>query len=277
MQRIPYYRKKVTRYAKGVARRAGSAALSAAKARYGSSLQNANWANIAKDVALLKEVINSEKKRFRYASSAQQAVSQVSGNASGHWVFDMTPTPVQGASLSQRNGASVKLHSTYAKFQFYQQGSATGPIRLRMYAILVKGDPAPLATVTNEFLAPNQWIFNQNTVLIRDYNSQRNPDFYGDYKVLGTKNMTIRPDSFSGQTQIRDMVMKLKYNRGKGHHLRWDGDTNTLSGGQLVLLCVADSGNQSGATASTLNGIPIVGTLTGCVFNYDIQHYYYDN
>lgn len=266
----------VRKYFRRMARKGKRMVKRAIKKRYGT-WKSPKLGNVVKDVMFLKTMINAEKKRYRFASSAQQAVSQVTANASGHWVFDCTPTPTQGSGFSERNGSSIKVHSSYMKFQFYQQANTTQPIRLRMYYILVKGDPALTNTVVTEFLAANQWIYNQNTVTIRDFNSVRNPDYYGDYRVLQTKTFMLKPDAYSGQTQIKDIVIKHKYNRGKGHHIRFDANSQTLSNGQLVLLCVADNGNQSGATASTLNGIPTSGVLSGAVFNYDITHYYIDN
>lgn len=277
MQRIPYYRKKATRYAKGVAKRAGQVALSAAKERYGT-FTDPKLANIWKDVMMLKSVINSEKKRIRIASASQQAVSQVNANASGHWALDVTPQPAQGITMSTRNGASIKLHSSYMKFQFYQQTANVHPMRLKLYIIEVRGDPIPAATAAGEFFAANQWIAAQNSfIAIRDYNSQRNPDYFRDYRVLAQKGFTLKADNYNGQTMIKDIVVKLKYNRGKGHHVRFDSDTTTVTQGQLVAFIVADSGNQNGSTGSTLNGIPIAAVLTGATFNYDLQHYFYDN
>ena len=245
--------------------------------RYGT-LKDPKMANILSDIAFLKGIINAEKKRINIVNSGAVALGQVIGNASGHFALDITPTPSQGATISTRNGSSLKLHSLFAKFQFNQLTNTNHPARLKLYVVQVLGSPQLPANIPNQFFMGNRWIANNNvgSPQIFDYASERNPDYFGQYKVLLTRNIYIQPDSLSGQTMLKDVQIRMKFNRGKGHHIRYNADTNTVANGQLILIITCDSGN-AGGTASTLAGVQIQGASTAYGVNYDIMEYYFDN
>lgn len=246
--------------------------------RYGT-LKAPNLANIVSDVAFLKGIINAEKKRYNIVNSGAVAIGQVVGNASGHVCFDITPTPSQSNTISGRSGSSLKLTTAFMKFQFNQLANANHPARLKIHIIQVLGSPQLVANIPNQFYQGNKWIATNNagSPQIYDFASERNPDYYGQYKVLRTKTFTIQPDSLSGQTMLKDIQMKMKFNKGKGHHIRYNADTNTVANGQIVCLITCDSGNASASTSSTLAGVQIQGTNTAYGLNYDMVHYYFDN
>lgn len=268
------------KFIKRVAKKVGGAV----KRRYfkGKGYRNPKLAQMAKDVMYLKGVLNPEKKNFVLSTAGTAIpVGQVSGPASnGGYSFDMTPTPAQGTTSITRNGNSIKLHSSYIRFQFSQMPSTTNPIKVKIMIILVKGQPLASSGYANTaavWLNPNPFITGGT---IYDYNSDMNPDYFGTIKVLRTKTLRVAQDQFSGSNQIVNVNMPMKYFRGKGHHVRFVADGSTsLADGQLICLITCDNGNISGTNASTLSGAPLQSSAvtTGLYMSYVIEHYYYDN
>lgn len=223
---------------------------------------------IAKDVQFLKSIINAEKKRVVF-STTTSLVGQVSGNSTGAYSVDMTPIPAEGVTLSTRNGSSIKLSSTWFRFQFYGMANTAQKIKGKIWIVQVMGTPQTASTALGQ-------MFNTSMSGVIDYNSNFDPDYRGQYKILRCKPFTIQSDSVSGLTQIQDVTFGIRYNRGKGHHVRYNDDTTTLSNGQLLIFITADSGNTNGVTAST-QPVPITGVNTGLVFNQYHINYYFDN
>lgn len=229
---------------------------------------------MVKDITSLKSMINAEKKNIDiYTSNNLETVAQLNGNSSGFWTKDITPVVTQGTTYSTRNGASIKLSSSYMKFQFYHQTSTSIPIKLKMYIVQTKTFQTNLTTFVQNMFLYNRFL---STTSIYDSNSMVNPDYFGLYKILRTKSITVPGDQISGVNMMKNVNIPHKWNRTKGHHIRYAGDTNTVLNGQVFVLIFADCGNLSG-TASTITPVPVQAATTGINFNYDIKHYYYDN
>lgn len=267
------FRKRLGRKRPSLLRRAGRAIYRGAKRRY---FTKGGMGRAMKDIAFVKSVVNAEKKRLDLISGASSLVGQVSGNSTGNVVYDITPVPAEGLTYSTRNGASIKLHTSFIQLQFTQQTACHSAIRLKIMIVQVLGSPQTTGTINSQIMLPNQWIQNQNSVSVYDYMSLVNPDYRGQYKIIRTKYVSIPADNYSGQVRLKDVKIPIKYNRGKGHHVRYAGDTTTVANGQLFMLIYADNGNSLGS-ASTLTGIANTAASTGLSWNYDIKHYYYDN
>ena len=70
---------------------------------------------VMKDVNIMKQMINSEK--FRLETKVDGlGVAQLNINASGHYIVDVTPVPAQGDGYNNRQGNSIRLHSTHYDF-----------------------------------------------------------------------------------------------------------------------------------------------------------------
>lgn len=158
------------------------------------------------------------------------------------------------------------------KFQFTHQANTTQPIRMKLYVIHIPGVPTSNITgFINSMFLPNPFITGGT---IRDYNSQPNPDYFRQYRILTSRKIYLPPDQYSGALSIKDIQIPMKY---KNHHIRFNADSSTdVTSGQLIILIMSDSGNMGG-TASTLGNIPVTGVSTGAIVNYNIIHYYYDN
>lgn len=220
---------------------------------------------IMKDVATLKKMVNAEKKYFSITATAAK-VGQCSVNTNGYYVADITPTPAQGTTDITRTGDSIKICSCYIKGQVYQQSNILSNIWLNIYIIKVLGAPQTVSTSIQNFFEVSPW-----SGLI-DYNSQTNPDYFGQFKIVKRKRMRVDLTNYSSATTIKTFQIPLRMQ----HHVRFSANSTTVSNGQLILFITADSGNTS-TTASTLTNIPVTAGSSGLNLNYDMNWYYYDN
>lgn len=253
-------------YAKKQVRRAWRAGTKFVKKRY---LHKGGMANVIRDVALIKKVINSEKKLYR-ASAVPAVVGQVNGNSNAGLYLDLTPIPSQGTTRSTRNGASVKLCSQYFRFQIVQQSATVSPIRLRFQLFQNVGSQNNInvGVASGELHQSNP--FNG----LIDYNSNRNPDYLRDWKLLREKKIILPTDPLASTLMIKELAFGMKY---KSYHIRFNGDTNVPLQGQMIMVITADNGNCSTTTASTTANIPITIINSGATVAYSVDSYFYDN
>lgn len=247
---------------KGV-RKAGQYAGKAIKSRYYPN-KKLNVGQIVRDVAMVKKLMNVEKKRW-ILSASNQPVGQVLGNLSGYYQTDLTPFCTSGVGYNQRTGSSLKVVSYHMQMQFISQSAAVGRTNFKILIMeTLAGSFNPVAAyLDNTFVSGS----------IVDYNSQINPDQYGRYKIIQSKRVSIEPDSSTGQVAYRTASM------GKKHqvHIRFQLDTATVTNKRIYMLILADSGNASTTTASTLTGIPQTAINTGATVSYNWTAYYVDN
>lgn len=240
------------------------------KKRYISKNKKLKLGKIIRDVSVVKRMLNAEKK-MNALSVNGQLIGQVSGNISGMYYADITPTPPNGTGGSEKTGRSIKMCSWHAQMQLIQQSNAIGRQNFKIEIYQVLGSPVTPATFATQYWFANGFVNGGNTII--DYNSNVNPDFYGRYKKIYSKRVTLMPDSVSGQTDFKTISMGGKLN----HHIRFDGASTTVANGQLLLVIRTDSGNVSPSVVSTLTNIPQTAVSTGALLNYQIFRYYYDN
>lgn len=249
------------------------------KRRYfrGRGFGKPNLSTMAKDVSMLKGLINAEKKRLLQNSSTTQTIGQVSGNNSGYYALDFTPQIAEGVTYNTRNGSSVKWTSSYLQFQMSHQSSTVARVRYEIHIVKVLGTTfANIATLVSQYLTPNQFIYNQNggAASIYDLASSRNQDYFKNFRCLRKIKGSLEPDNISSQPVIKTFSIGMKY---QDHHIKYNLDTTTVTNGQVVILIFTDSGNTSGSTACTLQGVPSTAVNTGLLYNYNFTHYFVDN
>lgn len=223
---------------------------------------------IARDVAMLKSLVNVEKKRYTQTYT-YDFLGQVNGAGGGAYIADLTPLIAQGTGASQRTGNSVKMTGCYFQGQIIQQSSAidSNIVSIEVWFHKTREVPMSLSSTGNE-IYQNSPFSNQIDII-----SRRNQDYFSDYVCLRKKRVVVRADTYSATNILRNATFNLgmKMNR----HLRWN-DAGTLVNGQFFLLVRCQSGNGSSTTASTAN-IPHQGTNTGLKFALDQITYYVDN
>jgi len=244
----------------------------------------ASVAKLTRQVRQLQSQNDGEKKRT--TTFFQNGIGQLDGNTDGYVVTDVTPIPSQGVQTNQRTGASVRLHSTHYQFMIGQNVATTAPIRYKMTWLMPTGAPYSQGTLASQFITnvyqPNPFIGGSGTgATIRDYNSQYNPDYFNTYKVLRTIKGVIIPDQFSGQLMSKSFNVGFKYNKGKGHEVRFNQNTNghdNVFNGQIILMIQCDRGNHNGTVDNTLTtGVYDKDKATGLFLQYNRVDYYYDN
>lgn len=241
------------------------------KQRYlGKKSKALKLGKVANDVMWLKSVLNPEKKRIVINNTANTPVGQVDGNSSGFLVLDVTPVPVVGTGFQQRNGASIKLHTSYFQFQLYDQSATSHPVKVKFMLCQVKGTPQTPTTAVAQMITPSPFT----SPAIYDFNSALNPDYLKQYKCIRQWTSYLAPDNVSGQRIVKNSKIGIKY---RNYHVRFDKDTATVTGGQLILIVLCDSGNRSSSTASTVTNVPVTAVNTAISMNYNLLHYYYDN
>lgn len=260
------YAKKVGRFVRRVARKARGKVIK----RYFSKGYKPKISTISKDIAMLKTMVNAEKKFV--ITSGTYDIGQCNINANGYYLQDLTPNIGQGVTQNTKSGASVKWHSCHIDMQVQGQGNNTSGIKIKYYVIRVHGQAVSnVADVIGKFITSNPFITGGT---IYDYGSSRNPDYFKDYSIVATKTVSLPTDTYSGVLQMKRVSLGFRL---KNHHIRWSGDSATVTSGQLILLGVADRGNSHGSTASTLTGIPISTNGTGANVRYEVTNYFYDN
>lgn len=258
--------KKVGKMVKKAGRKVGQA-LTTRYAKGGK----VNMGRVIRDVALVKRMLNAEKK-FLAVNLLGQVFGQTLGNTAGFHSNDITPIPAIGSGSYQRNGQSIKICSFHMTAQVIQQSAATQGVNYKMFIYKIAGDPEPTpATFVNEQWATNQFVGGGGQIV--DYNSQINPNRFAEAKLIYFKSFRIAPDNNTGQTGFKTLNLGGKIQ----HHIRYDGDSQNITQGQLILVILADSGNCSPVVSSTLSNIPVQAVNTGCTLNYNIRWYYYDN
>lgn len=256
----------------------GRAVNTATGNRYGRGIKqiiSKGVPQLTKDVMSLKKLLNVEKKRYDI-SVYNGKVGQINQNATAEYSADLTPYIPVGTGYNERNGASVKLTGFHMKMQFSHQGNTTQKIKLRCELVLIKGSPINYSFLSTAMYEVNPFVAANGGPSLIDYNSPRNPDTFGKYTILRKWYVTILPDQISGVNMITDRTLSHSFNKGKGHHIRFDKNSTTLTNGQLVLLITADCGNIS-SISSTSQNIPVIGPLTGALLSYTCKYYYVDN
>lgn len=265
------YVPRVRRFVKKAAR----TVVKAAKRRYTTKTGGIRVAQIVKDVATLKRMVNAEKKHF-LQQGGQIPVGQVSGNGDGVYAVDLTPTPSQGTTSITRNGNSIKWHSTHISLQISGQANNVEGVRLTFLIVKIKNDvytdPMNIVPFMYDY---NQFLLLGGSPAIHDMYSARNTQYFKDFQILARKSFYKKADTITGLKGILSGSIGFK---PRNHHVKFVQDgSNSVADGQIIMLVFASNGNSSASTNSTVSNIPITGTSTGCNVSYAVQSYFYDN
>jgi len=225
---------------------------------------------LIKDVAMLKRMINAEKKETSELTYTFN-VAQVNGNSNGYKTYDVTPIISQGITGQTRNGNSLKIHSMVFKGQMLQQTGNHHQGKVRVEFFMNKATPFAPWSDTD---LPN--IYNPYTITgLYDTNSTRSTDTYKNWVKIASKTLVIKQDNYSGVQGWKDFVIPLRF---KSYHIKYDdNNTNAVRNGQLIMVVLADSGNSSSTVSSSVTNIPVTAISTGFTMNMTQKSWYYDN
>lgn len=225
-----------------------------AKNRYG---RQGGRANLAADVAMLKNLVNVEKKRVDLFTGTALAVGQLAGaGVTGANCTQITPVIAQGITGSTRNGNSVKLNSLYLSMQIAQQANTVNDLKLRYY-VICRTDNAALyapAAIIQQFLETNPFS------TVQDYYSSRDPEYFNAFRVIKSGTINLKQDQITGGQSIIQKNIPLKLN----HHLKYNSNASTDTVKNALFLLVTCSGGDTAA-------------LTGASMAYNARFYFTDN
>lgn len=221
---------------------------------------------LVKDVAMLKKMINAEKKEGPNLTMTP-SVGQCNGTNYGHYIADITPIISQGVTGTTRNGVSVKLHSFCLKGQILQQSANhyQGKLLFEIYVNkgnLVTPDIAQLYGVN-----PLNGLY--------DINSPRALDTFKGFYKLCSRTFSLKQDNYSGVQGWKDFTIPISL---KSHHIKYNDDnSNNVTNGQIIMVILADSGNVSTSVASVNPDIPVTAVSTGYNIKMIMKSWFYDN
>lgn len=250
----------------------------AVKKRYTTKTGGVKTNQIMKDAMLAYKMLNAEKKYISQEVSSIQ-VAQVNGNGNGWRQYDCTPVPALGDTVNQMNGSSLKL--TTSLFQFQVSGMTACISKNRLIVDIYKVGGTPISVITTDSGTPMTEIYEPTIFSgVIDANSTRFQNNYSDYTLIRSMKVKLDAEQQTGEIATKTFSMPIKYNRGKGHHIRYAnprvGGSADIDNGQIVMLLRAENGNHSGATVST-QSIPITAINTGLIVRWSVKHWYYDN
>lgn len=245
------------------------------KKRYGlGKNRKLNTKNIASDVMKLMAMVNAEKKIYTLALQSNN-IGQVNANVTGTQCIDVTPMMAEGVDQFTRNGISLKLHSQLWQFQIYQQGGALSGNKFTVELWYNLGPTRDQATILTDLYEPS--VFSG----VIDMTSTRNPDHFKDYRLLRKFTKVLKDPAYAGDVTNSTFTIPIKFNKGKGHHIRYTGTGSTnylndVQSGQIVIVLRAENGNRSTSTASTLP-IAVTAVSTGITVKWANKTWFYDN
>ena len=231
------------------------------------------FGRIARDVKMLKHIINSEKKQTEFTTTSQ-LVGQWggTGSQSGHNNFDIIPAIFKGVEYNNRIGNSIKLVGAHFKLQLRTQNAVVNPIKVKFIIYSHKTDTLDAtrtAAYPGELFDTND--FNNTTI---DMYSSRNNDYFRDFIIHRTHTCYLKGDTAgtgTAQTQLVSKSFGIKWK--KGHYLKWGPNTSTfIVNGNLFCLAICDFGNVATAASPDSQA-----ASTGATFNLHTQYYFYDN
>lgn len=261
---------------KRVAKKAWRATKRAAKKRYVTKTgRGIRVGQVAKDVMMLKKMINAEKKQFIQKITTPITVGQVNGDSSGHQIIDVTPAPAQGTTSVTRNGNSIKLSSSYNELYMVKQGG-NAALKLLVEFYRVPGEPYSATEISNgtaiaDLFSPNDYITGAN---IYDMVASRKQDTFRNFRKIYSRVVYFPANNISNVTQVKLVKIPLKW----GHHIKFAADgSSAISTGQILMVIRCDSGNRSTSVTNSFTNVAVNGTSTGVSFHYALTNYFIDN
>ncbi len=208
-----------------------------------SSLSNINYSQIARDVQMLKGLVNAEKQNADFSVTTPTAFSRVSSSGSGAVILSIHPTVSQGISEDQRKGDTYKVCSML----FQCQVRCTSNLGDINYKIYICRKPTQVLTPTHAGDLANLFENNPFTGVV-DFNSLRNYEQYKDFRVMKVITAKIRGgESDTNNVNVKQHVIPLKCN----FHTRYDKGTNNIEHNEIFAVFVADEKINTAADAPT--------------------------
>ena len=222
------------------AKRAGRALVGGIKKRYAPK-GNLALGTIARDVMMLKRMVNVEKKFVESTIVTDQQFAQAN-----YYAVNITPSIPQGVTNGARTGNSIKLVSARLDVQIKSDTNTVNEFRYKYYLLHVgdTGGPASATSMTTRLFDAN--IFSSYL----DYHSQMSPDLFGKAKIIATGTGKVMAEGATGQTGISQWFKPLKLSQ----HLKYDVNATSVPvNGAYYLVFFGDTGTNLAQTGGQLS------------------------
>lgn len=243
-----------------------------------SKTDHAKILALQRQMKKMKRTNPKPEKKFITTYADEEFLGQVDAQADGFIAADTTPNPAQGIGIDQRIGAEVTLTGLRYDFQIRQMSANIGNAKISIELFKVPAQVwSSAATFTNTIFEANPFIRTSGgaNAGVIDFNSNFDPNYFGQWKLIRRKVITLKGDSLANQVNIKTFPFGIKFK--KGLKIKWNDNGVTPQYHQLILVIRADTGNMSTTTASTNTGIANTAVNTGFVVNYSHKTYYIDN
>lgn len=229
---------------------------------------------VAQGIKRYKTNLEKDADKVYVVAATGNKVGQINGGLSGHFVTDVTPKPIQDVSDNGRIGSDIKLSRLNFTVHLFPSDASffEHEMKVRYDIWLIKGSPI------TDLEAINFYNHSTDAVSVIDMTSTLDPSYSSTKQAsricsqVATLKMPFHSEASSVQSNCHALTSKsIKLN----HKVRFDDDSMNVTGGQLKLVVLADSGNRSTTSTSSFN-VPVQLLNTGADFNYKMEYYYLD-
>jgi len=209
---------------------------------------------------------NTELKRRTTLPATGYTVGQVNGNSSGYVGIAFQHSIPQGVGYGDRIGREVTLKGISIRFSLQQQSGLTSNTKYRF----------EVWKSSNYYSNPDNFVndvYESDSLSgFIDGNSTRNLHFKNLYKRIYSKELYLKPDTFSGVLMLNNYKIFIKQNQ----KLEWVSATTAPEDNIFYYgVLLAYQGNKGG-TASTVGNIPLTAANTGAIVTMVEDIYFSD-
>lgn len=232
--------------------------------------------NLAKDVEMIKNRLNVEKKH-KDVDVTTSSIGQVNQNLDGVLALDVTPSVDQGTGEQQRVGNSLKLTGMTFPMSFTQQINCMGDRKVRVSLLRVRSSDNG---VTPTEALQEVWETNPLNGL-RDFNAPRayrnskndgiaiirQQTYYVKGPEIGSPGNNV-----DAERNVKTCRLSLKLE----DILRFDEDGHSSPDGiRYILIFQCNAGNLSSLASTT--DVPVTDGSTGLVLRLGQRNWWVDN
>jgi len=214
--------------------------------------------SLGEKVAMLTHLVNVEKKRSDITVMIAQPFGRSNGGSDGAYHAIISPTIIQGITGDERIGNSIKLVSGCLDVSIEQQVNAINSIKIKLW-IICRPENAGGYSASNTL---NQLLEINPFTQRRDYYSNRDAEYFSEFRVIKCLNLELKQDQISTGTARIQKKIPLKLN----HHQKFNTDGSSVS-----------TKNQFYLIATASDGEMMSPSLTGAQIQYNMRWYYTDN
>jgi len=247
------YTKKVTKKPKRVIRRP----------------RRTSVARLSKQITSIKKTMRkeTEMKWFISHDATSYTVGQVDANVAGFRAIAFTHNIPSGPTQAERIGRKVQLKGLFFRCTLQQQTNLASNSKYRFELWKSR----QYFATTDDFV--NQVYDNDGLSGLRDAYSSKNTTERSNHKLVYSKTMYLKLDSYSNVTTLNNYKFFIKQRQTLEYANDATGPEQNVF---YYIVLFAYQGNRNTSTASTLPLIQLTAANTGATFTFTAKSYYTD-